>query len=95
MILEDGKPRGGLQLLVVEGKKVCLGLLDLVEHVLPEFLSRLDLLAFLLVHFIDPLFLLVVKPILELFQLISQIHLNRLEVLDVLVLLRKILILIL
>lgn len=50
MVLQDGEPGGGLQLFVVEGVQVGLGLLDFVLHLLPQLLDGLDLVTLLLVY---------------------------------------------
>ena len=60
VVLQNSQASGRLQLLVVKSKQVGFGLLDLVKHVLPQFLCRLDLLALLLIHLVYPLLLLVV-----------------------------------
>jgi hypothetical protein len=90
VVLQNSQASGRLQLLVVKSKQVGFGLLDLVKHVLPQFLCRLDLLALLLIHLVDPLLLLVVKPVLVLLQLVSQVDLYLLEMLNVLIFLLKI-----
>ena len=46
-VLQNGQPRRGLQLLLVKSQQVSLGLLDLKEHLFPELLGGLDLLALL------------------------------------------------
>ena len=49
MVLQDGQPGGGLQLLVVQRQQVGLGFLDLVKHLLSELFGGLDLLPLFLV----------------------------------------------
>lgn len=45
IVLEDGKSRARLQLLIVEGEQVGLGLLYLEQHFLAHLLNGLDLLT--------------------------------------------------
>jgi hypothetical protein len=85
VVLEDSEASGGLELLVVKSEQVSFGLLDLVKHVLPQFLCRLDLLPLLFIDFVDPLLLLVVPSSLVLLEVVSQKYLYILEMLNVLI----------
>jgi hypothetical protein len=85
VVLEDSEASGGLELLVVKSEQVSFGLLDLVKHVLPEFLCRLDLLPLLFIDFVDPLLLLIVPSSLVLLEVVSQLYLFSLEILNVLI----------
>ena len=85
VVLEDSEASGGLELFVVKSEQVSFGLLDLVKHVLPQFLCRLDLLPLLFIDFVDPLLLLVVPPSLVLLEVVSQKYLYILEMLNVLI----------
>lgn len=66
VVLKDSQASGRLQLFVVESEQVGLGLLDFVEHVLPEFLGSLDLFTLFLIDIVDSLFLFSIESILVL-----------------------------
>lgn len=70
MVLQNRQPRRGLQLLVIEGKQIRLGLLDLEQHLLPQLLGGLDLLSFLLSEFKLLLLDLLVQGLFELDELL-------------------------
>jgi hypothetical protein len=61
MVLEDCESSCGLQLFVIECEEIRLSFFNFVKHVLPEFLCHLNLLSFLLIHFISPVFLFLVE----------------------------------
>lgn len=49
MVLQNGQVRRSLQLLVVHGEQVCLGLFDVKEHLLSQLFCLLDAIELLLV----------------------------------------------
>ena len=67
MILKDSQSRCCLELLVIESQKIRLGLLDRLQHLLPELLSFFDSISFLFIYLLQPQLLLVIALFLELF----------------------------
>ena len=65
MILQNGQSSRGLQLLIVHGQQVSLGLLDVEEHLFAKLLRLLDPLQFFLLDLVQPERLLISKLTLE------------------------------
>ena len=51
MILEDGQPSGGLKLLIIQSKKICFRLFNLVKHLFSQLLCGLNSLPFFVIDF--------------------------------------------
>jgi len=71
VVLEDGEASRGLELFVVECEEVGLGLLDRLEHFLPQLLCFLDPVSFLLIYLFESAFLLIVEVLLQIFDLLE------------------------
>ena len=71
VVLENGETSRGLELLVIEREEIGLGLLDRLEHFLPQLLCFLDSVSFLLIYLFESEFLLFFARLLEIFDLLE------------------------